>query len=127
MEMLHHSLNWFEIPVTDFERAKKFYSAIYDYDMPEQFFGPNRMAFFLFDQKKKGVGGAIVKGENYVPSPDGARIYLAAGNDLSVVLNRVEANGGKIVFPKVLIGPDLGYMAFINDTEGNMVGLFSQH
>lgn len=127
MEMLSHSLNWFEIPVTDFDRAKKFYSAIYNYDMPEQQFGPNRMGFLLFDRDNGGIGGAIVKGENYVPSSDGARIYLAGGNDLSTVLNRVEGNGGKIVFPKILIGPGLGYMAYINDTEGNMLGLFSLH
>jgi predicted enzyme related to lactoylglutathione lyase len=126
MEMLKHALNWFEIPVKNFNRAKKFYSAIYDFEMPEEQFGPNRMGFLLFDRENGGIGGAIVKGENYVPSANGARIYLSGGTDLSVVLNRVEANGGKIIFPKVLIGPGLGYMAFINDTEGNMLGLFSQ-
>jgi len=126
METLKHALNWFEIPVKNFNRAKKFYSAIYDFDMPEEQFGPNRMGYLLFDRENGGIGGAIVKGENYLPSVNGARIYLSGGTDLSVVLNRVEANGGKIIFPKVLIGPGLGYMAFINDTEGNMLGLYSK-
>ena len=35
MEMMHHAVNWFEIPVTDFNRAKIFYSSIYDYETPE--------------------------------------------------------------------------------------------
>jgi len=43
MEMLQNAINWFEIPVTDFERAKKFYGAIYDFDMPEFPMGPVRM------------------------------------------------------------------------------------
>lgn len=29
MEMLDNSITWFEIPVTDFDRAKKFYMTIY--------------------------------------------------------------------------------------------------
>lgn len=33
MEMLDNAINWVEIPVRNFDRAKKFYSAIYDYEM----------------------------------------------------------------------------------------------
>ncbi|OGU25124.1 MAG: hypothetical protein A2X66_01015 [Ignavibacteria bacterium GWA2_54_16] len=40
--MLQNAINWFEIPVADFERAKKFYSTIYDFDMPEFPMGPHR-------------------------------------------------------------------------------------
>ena len=28
-----NALNWFEIPVSDFERSKKFYETIFDYQM----------------------------------------------------------------------------------------------
>ena len=30
-----HSINWFEIPVTDFARAKKFYETLYGADIME--------------------------------------------------------------------------------------------
>ena len=30
-----NSINWFEIPVTDFDRAKKFYETIYDAEIME--------------------------------------------------------------------------------------------
>src|SRR5690349_5599340 len=43
MELTKNAINWFEIPVTDFERAQKFYSAIFDYQMPEMPMGPFRM------------------------------------------------------------------------------------
>lgn len=127
MEMLINSINWFEIPVTDFDRAKKFYSAIYDYDMPERQMGPNRMGFFLMDLEKRGIGGAIVKGDGYTPTTGGPKIYLNAGNDLSVVLNRVEKAGGKILMAKMDIGEGLGFIAAIRDTEGNQVYLHSMH
>lgn len=124
MEMVTNAINWFEIPVDDFERARTFYSAIFDYEMPSQQMGPFQMGFFLSDQGQ-GVGGAIVKGDPYKPGPGGAIVYLNGGNDLSVVLGRVEDAGGKLQVPKTQITPDLGYYAMFVDTEGNNVALHS--
>lgn len=124
MEMLTNAASWFEIPVTDFERAKKFYSTIYDYEMPEYPMGPNhRMGIMLHDQGK-GVGGAICCGEGYEPSDKGTKVYLNGGEDLNTVLHRVAAAGGKIVMEKLAIGEN-GFMALFNDTEGNLVALHS--
>jgi predicted enzyme related to lactoylglutathione lyase len=123
MEMLRNSINWFEIPVSDFDRAKKFYSAIYDFDMPEMTMGPNRMGFFLVE--KGGIGGAIVHGDGYTPTTSGTKVYLNGGSDLNTVLNRVEKAGGKVLLQKTLITPDLGYFAVFQDSEGNHVSLHS--
>lgn len=125
MEMLHHAVNWVEIPVLDFERAKKFYSAIYDYEMPEMMMGPQRMGFLLFDQQNGGIGAAIVQGEGYVPTSQGAKVYLNGGADLNTVLNRVVAAGGKVLMPKMLITPELGCFGMFEDTEGNHISLHS--
>lgn len=124
MEMNVNALNWFELPATDFARAKAFYSAIFDFSMPESQMGPNTMGFLLHEQGK-GVGGAIVQGQGYVPSRDGTLVYLAAGKDLSVVLDRVVRAGGSIVLGKTQISPEHGYFALMLDTEGNKVGLHS--
>lgn len=126
--MLQHAINWFEIPVSDFERAKRFYSAIFDYEMPEFPMGENiRMGILLYNQESGGIGGAICQGEWYKSTGDGIKVYLNAGDDLSVVLNRVEGAGGKVTTPKTLITEELGYMAFFIDTEGNLIGLHSMH
>lgn len=124
MEMVTNAVAWVEIPVLDFQRAKAFYSKIFDYEMPEMQMGPILMGFLLSDQEK-GVGGAIVHGEGCVPSKLGSKVYLNGGNDLSVVLSRVEAAGGKITVPKTEISPEFGNFAFFEDTEGNEVGLHS--
>ena len=123
--MLQNSINWFEIPVSDFDRAKKFYSTIYDFEMPEFPMGPNRMGVLLYDQQKQGVGGAIVKGDGYVPSKAGAKIYLNGGSDLNIVLQRVEQAGGKVLMPKTLVDQQLGYFAIFEDTEGNLLSIHS--
>jgi predicted enzyme related to lactoylglutathione lyase len=127
MEPLRNALNWFEIPVHDFDRAKNFYSHILGYDLPEQISGPKRMAFFLFDHTN-GAGGALVHGFEYLPSQRGALIYLNAGEDLSPVLERVEAAGGKIELDKRPIDdiPLPGYFAIIYDIDGNRIALHSR-
>lgn len=127
MEMQKNAISWVEIPVSDFERAKKFYSAIYDYEMPEMMMGPFRMGFLLYDQENQGIGGAIVHGEGNIPSDKGVKVYLNGGNDLNTVLNRVEKAGGKIIVPKMQITPELGYFASFIDSEGNMISLHSMN
>ncbi|MCC7506779.1 MAG: VOC family protein [Saprospiraceae bacterium] len=127
MEMVKNAINWFEIPVTDFERAKRFYSQIFDFDMPVMEMGHIRMGILLSDQNE-GVGGAICYGESYQPAgANGPKVYLNGGSDLNIVLSRVEAAGGQVIMPKGLISEEIGYMGFFNDTEGNVVALHSQH
>jgi len=125
--MLGNALNWFEIPVSDFARGKKFYETIFDYQMPEMDMGPVHMGFFLYDQPGGKTGGAICKSEIHIPSDTGSLIYLNCQPDLQVMLDRVEAAGGKIVTPKTKIGgqENLGFWAVIMDTEGNKVALHS--
>ena len=125
---LANALNWFEIPVKDFDRAKKFYEIIFHFQMPESVMGPARMGFFLYDFKAGKVGGAIVHNpELYSPSSNGSLIYLNCQPDLQVVLERVEAAGGEVIKQKTLISPEqnLGYWALILDSEGNRVALHS--
>lgn len=124
---LGNALNWFEIPVSDFERGKKFYEAIFDYQMPENMMGNVRMGFFLYDFQNGKVGGAICKSEMHKPSQEGTWIYLNCQPDLQVVLDKVENAGGKIIQQKTKISEqqELGNIAIIIDTEGNKVALHS--
>ena len=127
MEMNKHAFTWVEIPVNDFNRAKQFYSKIFDFEMPEQQMGEHLMGFFPHDYENGGVGGAIVKGDIYTPGKTGTLAYLDGGDDLNIVLNRVDQAGGTIEIPKTQITPEIGYFAIFNDTEGNRVALHSKN
>jgi len=128
MESVQNAISWFEIPVTDFSRAKKFFEAILNIEMPEMDIGDLKMAIFQSDSENGGVGGAICLGEGYEPSGNkGPKAYLNGGDDLTTVLNRVENAGGTVVLPKTMIAPDMGYWAFFQDTEGNVLGLYSMN
>ena len=124
--MTKNAISWFEIPVTDFGRAKKFYQSIFDFEMPEMQMGPVLMGMLLHDRDGGGIGGAICKGEGYKPAGEnGPKVYLNGGKDLSTVLGRVDKAGGKVLVPKTGIGEDMGHFALFADTEGNVVGLYS--
>jgi predicted enzyme related to lactoylglutathione lyase len=119
-----NTINWFEIPVLDFERAKNFYGDILEVKIEKTEMGGDLMGF-LPVQNRGDVSGAIVFGNNYVPSDKGVLIYLNGGEDLNGILSRVEKAGGKIVVPKTLITEDIGYFAIFFDTEGNKIALHS--
>ena len=123
MENMKNAINWFEIPATDFDRAVRFYRAIYDNDMPTRDMGHIKMAFFSHEQGQ--IGGAVVNGEGYLPSKVGSKVYLNGGSDLMTVLDRVETAGGSIVHGKSEISPEIGHVAIIQDTEGNHIYLHS--
>ncbi len=112
--------NWFEIPAADFDRAKKFYGELLAQTLPVREWRGVKMAFL-----DGYPGGAVVAGENYIPTRSGALVYLNAGEDLSILLPRIEPNGGRLELPKTMISPELGYYAIFIDTEGNRVALHS--
>jgi predicted enzyme related to lactoylglutathione lyase len=114
---------WFEIPVTDMERAKKFYSDVFGLDIDVQGLGDKPYGFF--PMRGYGNSGALVKHMDFQPSAKAATIYLNGGRDLSDPLSRVEAAGGKILVPKTIISREMGYYALFLDSEGNRVGLHS--
>lgn len=120
-----NALNWFEIPVTDTARAKKFYESILDIQMETQDMMGMEMTFFPYDMEAQNgkVSGALVKGDMHKPAMDGAIVYLNANPAIQSVVDRIEAAGGKVIMPKTLINEQIGYMAFFIDTEGNRMAL----
>ncbi len=119
-----NSINWFEIPVTDFARAKKFYEALYSAEIMEMPHPSYKYGMLPADMQNGGIGGGIVQGEGFEPSSKGVIVYLNGGDDLSTPLSKVEDAGGKIIMPKTAIGAN-GFMAQFIDTEGNRIALHS--
>jgi uncharacterized protein len=113
----------FEIPATEISRAIDFYQTILDIkiekmDMPEMQMG-------IFPYEGQVVTGVIIKAEGYQPSADGVTLYLNGGDNLQVILDKVEKNNGKILVPKTLHADESGYFAIFLDSEGNKIGLHS--
>lgn len=121
-------INWFEIYTSDFNRAKKFYAEVFKCkltDLPVSSDRHSEMKYATFpgDEKGNGVSGALVKIDQAKPGSGGTLVYFDS-KEINAELSRVEAAGGKIIRPKLNIG-DFGFIALIEDTEGNLIGLHS--
>jgi predicted enzyme related to lactoylglutathione lyase len=129
MDKNSNSLNWFEIPAADINRAKKFYENVFAIEMDDmgEMMGM-KMAGFPSDMGNGKASGGLVEGPMHKPSSsDGAVVYLNANPSIQQVIDRIEPAGGKVVMPKTQISPEIGYMAFFIDSEGNRVALHAQN
>ncbi len=117
-------ISWFDIPTEDFDRAVKFYSNILGKEIRVDSFMGQELGFFPMEGRD-GVGGDLVPpGSGNKPCAHGTRAYLSCEGIIDEVVERVEKAGGKIITPKFKMG-EAGWVALINDTEGNTVGLHS--
>ena len=120
-------IGWFEIPVSNMERAKAFYEAVFNIEINVVDFGGVLMGWFPeSDVNAHGASGSLIKQESYIPSQEGTMVYFMS-DDVQNELGRIEAAGGKIYQAKTQISEEHGYMGVFIDTEGNRVALHSQN
>lgn len=138
MTKLHaHRINWFEIPVTNLDRAAALYAATLGYELKrEVFFGVPHAIFNIagnhVDSAADGTGGsgerdavtgALISDPKRAPRRGtGTVVYLHAQDGVPACLARGVEAGAKVVQPTTDIGP-FGTIALIEDFDGNVVGL----
>ncbi len=124
---MNSKFNWFEIPVINMERAVKFYSAVFEKEVQVFEVDAERTVALM----PPGAGldeaiqpqGTLLQVTGFEPSHQGTIVYFDLPESFEMVLERVEAAGGKVTFPKFRIGN--GYLATFLDSEGNTVGLLA--
>lgn len=124
MSFKANPVNWFEIPVTDLQRAKHFYESVFAIEMTLMEMGNLSMIWFPGVQDGSGASGTLIKAKSYTPSYQGSMVYFSV-DDIEAVLARVAQNNGKVVNPKSSIG-EYGFVAHFEDSEGNRIGLHSE-
>ena len=113
---------WFDIPVSDMDRAIAFYRALTGQDLVRLPVGPDKETA-LFTPDEGGSGGCLFLAPEDTPSHDGSRVYFDASPNIDEWIARVESAGGRILVPKTPIGDAQGVFAYFEDSEGNRVGL----
>ena len=116
-------ISMFEIPATDISRAINFYQALLDIKIEKMDVEGMQMGIMPYEGQM--VTGVIIQAKEYKPSADGVTMYLNAGENLQVVLDRVEKNGGQILVPKTAHADESGYFAIFLDSEGNKMAFNS--
>ena len=119
----------FELPAVDLERARKFYGSIFgwnlqDWPMPDgsTYIGVHTTPI---DEKTRlplkpgAINGGILKKNDHVKAP----VFAINVSSIDEKVEAVKKAGGKVVMSKVdMMG--MGFYAYVEDTEGNVVGLW---
>ena len=114
-------ISWVEIPAIDFDRAVKFYNAVFKLNLQKEDFGLEKMACFPNGE------GAISCVPNFKPSENGVMVSLTTADTIEATIQRIETNGGNILQGKTKIevqGRDS--FAICTDSEGNKIGIYGK-
>ena len=113
---------YFEIPVTDINRAKQFYTAVFGFTFTDEVIDSYEMALFPFTDNAGGITGALAKGDVYKPTSNGVIIYFKT-DDIDRALQLAVLHGGKVLYPKTINTSYGVAIAEFEDSEGNRIAL----
>ena len=120
---MSNQIVWCDIPVTNLDRAIKFYSALLGKPVTKQMVSKNE--FGLLPDADSGVSGCLIVSKEAKPTTDGPLIYFNCEGRLALAIAVVDLNGGRVLQPRHPIGPH-GFRALALDSEGNRIALHSK-
>lgn len=115
------TVTWWELQVTDLEKAQAFYGAT---------FGWSFQSLWENFVMVTGPDGAPIggldsgTGQGEPPAGRGVRIYVQVA-DLEATLEKVTGAGGTVTTPRTLITEENGWYATFTDPSGLTLGLLT--
>jgi predicted enzyme related to lactoylglutathione lyase len=115
----------FEIPYQDGDRAQQFYKSAFDWQLQAM---PG-MSYVLVTTGPTGetgptepgfINGGLLSRDD---SPSAAPVMVVDVDSIDEALRRIGELGGETVVGRQPVG-DMGFSAYVRDTEGNVVGLW---
>lgn len=119
---MKHNIAWFDVPVTDLDRAIRFYSAVLGSAVTKEKSGSIPIGMLPTPDGQKM--GCLVSGNQAEPSLSGVMIWFDVDGRLKESVAAAAANGGKILGDIHAIG-EFGFRAEVQDSEGNRIALYS--
>ena len=115
----------FEIHADDPERAIKFYSSLFGWEF-KKWDGP--MPYWLVTtgpDSEPGINGGLMKRMGPAPAemqPVNAYVCTTGVANVDDSVAKALSSGGTMALPKMPV-PGVGWLAYVNDTEGNILGM----
>lgn len=116
------SVEHFEIPVDDLQRAQKFYGHIFGWQFETGNFDGFEYTSVLSkgdNPESAGINGGMMKRQN----PEQQITNYITVPSIDDMLVQIQAHNGKILMPKQEIS-GIGYFALCQDTENNTFGIW---
>ena len=117
---MSNKLTHFAIHIDDIDRAKDFYSEVFDWGFTS--YGPTDFLQIKVDKSENGELIGALQSRHYSPTKEkliGFECSISVEN-VDEIVKKVENKGGQILMPKTAI-PFVGWIVKFLDTEGNLV------
>jgi predicted enzyme related to lactoylglutathione lyase len=124
--MMKNKVAFFEIPASNFRKAKEFYEKVFDWKV-ELWGDEGAMAYTTAVDKDQnptepgGINGGFYKRKSKNDQPS----FVVQTGSIDETLEVIEKAGGKVITPKHSIG-EWGFMADFADPEGNVIALWEK-
>jgi uncharacterized protein len=113
---------WFELPVSDLNRAKAFYESVFATKLSTDDRFPE-LAIFPRLHETASTGALAMVPDFDGASTEGTVVYLNCDGQLDAVLRRAQAAGANLVQEVAQLPGNMGWIALFRDLDGNRVGL----
>ena len=108
-----------ELNTTDVDKAKEFYSKLFDWKLEDMAMGPS--GTYAIIKVGDGTGGGLLK--NPMPGVPSFWLAYVLVDDIGAATKKAEALGAKIVRNSLEV-PDMGWFSIIADPTGAALGLW---
>ncbi|MDD4975303.1 MAG: VOC family protein [Bacteriovorax sp.] len=121
MSIIPSSICYVEIPAPDIEKARIFYSSLFNWEILQSELTDQK--YYMFKTGENSLMGGLDSTKSV--SDQGVLLYLKVEKIIST-LEMIEKSGGKVVRTKFEIGGGYGFSAVFADPNGNHLGLWSE-
>jgi predicted enzyme related to lactoylglutathione lyase len=108
-----------ELNTTDVDKAKDFYSKLFDWELEDMAMGPS--GTYTTIKVGNGTGGGLLK--NPMPGVPSFWLAYVLVDDIGAATKKAESLGAKIVKDSIEV-PDMGWLSIIADPTGAALGLW---
>jgi len=108
-----------ELNTTDVDKAKTFYSQLFDWELEDMQMGPS--GTYTVIKVGEGTGGGLLK--NPMPGVPSFWLAYVLVDDIGAATKKAASLGAKIVKDSIEV-PDMGWLSIIQDPTGAALGLW---
>lgn len=123
--MSNSPIVYLEIPATNFESTKAFYSEVFNWKVEDSYLDDKPYAMFETGDAEFGLTGGGFN-PDLKPLAENTLSLFISVEDINQTLAKMNELGGKTLREKTEIGGDHGFFGQFIDPNGNHLGLWSK-
>jgi predicted enzyme related to lactoylglutathione lyase len=116
----------FEIHAGDMDRAQAFYEGLFGWQF--QSWGDGSYRLITTGSERPGINGGLIRRHGSDPAggePVTCWVCTVNVDDVDAYVERALSGGGTVALPRMAV-PGVGWLAYVKDSEGNILGMMQE-